>query len=112
MVALLAIAAAAAIAVAVSGGGSPRARRQVAATTHAAPAPARIPASAIPVTTRKPVRPHHPLPDPGSLPQTHVRPSSRGTRFRSVIGALWAGIVTGRLGPALPAFFPGGHTCS
>lgn len=45
---------------------------------------------------------------PGSLPQTSVRPSARTPQFHAQMRALWAGIVTGSLAPALPAFFPRG----
>jgi|CZKG01.1.fsa_nt_gi hypothetical protein len=47
-------------------------------------------------------------PSPGSLPQTHVLPSGTTAQFRSLMGSLWSGIVSGRLAPALPAFFPRG----
>ncbi|HEY4451696.1 MAG TPA: hypothetical protein VGN13_08905 [Solirubrobacteraceae bacterium] len=45
---------------------------------------------------------------PGSLPQTGVRPSARTPQFHAQMRALWAGIATGSLAPALPAFFPRG----
>ncbi len=42
----------------------------------------------------------------GSLPQTHAYPSGRSAQFRSLMAALWAGVVHNSLAPALPAFFP------
>ncbi len=39
-------------------------------------------------------------------PQTLQLPSTATAAFRCEMRALWAGIRTGRLGPAMPAFFP------
>ena len=54
-------------------------------------------------------RPHRkPRPAPGSLPQTHQLPPQASAAFRSEMAALWAGVRTGALTPALSAFFPKG----
>jgi hypothetical protein len=45
-------------------------------------------------------------PAPGSLPQTHAYPSGTSVYFRSLMSALWAGVVTDSSRRALPAFFP------
>ncbi len=42
------------------------------------------------------------------LPQTLRLPATATAAFRCEMAALWAGIQTGRLGPAMPAFFPEG----
>jgi len=47
-------------------------------------------------------------PTPGSLPQTHAYPSGTSAQFRSLMSALWAGVVADSLRRALPAFFPEG----
>jgi hypothetical protein len=57
-------------------------------------------------TTRR--RPRRPRPSPGSLPQTDQFPTADTARFRAEIAALWAGVRTGKVRPALPAFFPEG----
>ncbi len=44
----------------------------------------------------------------GSLPPTVARPSASTPLFRSLMAALWAGVVAGSVRPALPAFFPKG----
>jgi hypothetical protein len=44
----------------------------------------------------------------GSLPQTHTYPSAGGARFRSLMAALWAGVVHDSVRNALAAFFPKG----
>lgn len=49
-----------------------------------------------------------PKPDPGSLPQTDQRPSADTPGFRAKMAALWAGVQTNLLRPALSAFFPEG----
>jgi hypothetical protein len=43
---------------------------------------------------------------PGSLPQTHQLPSADTASFDAEMAALWRGIRTGSLKPAMPAFFP------
>ncbi len=44
--------------------------------------------------------------DAGALPQTTTFPSARGAQFQGEMSALWQGVVSGSLPPALPAFFP------
>jgi len=44
--------------------------------------------------------------DPGTLPQTAVFPASGTPQFDAEMAALWQGIVTGSVTPALPTFFP------
>jgi hypothetical protein len=44
--------------------------------------------------------------DPGTLPQTDAFPSSDTPQFDMEMSALWAGVVTGSVQDALPAFFP------
>jgi hypothetical protein len=44
--------------------------------------------------------------DPGRLPQTNARPSAATAAFRREMRALWTGVRSGRLGPAMAAFFP------
>ena len=44
--------------------------------------------------------------DPGTLPQTAGFPASGSPQFNAEMAALWQGIVTGSVTPALPAFFP------
>jgi hypothetical protein len=44
--------------------------------------------------------------DPGLLPQTMDFPSSTTPAFTSEMAALWQGVVSGSVTPALPAFFP------
>jgi hypothetical protein len=49
-----------------------------------------------------------PSPSPGSLPQTHQLPPATSPAFRREMAALWHGVRTGDVAPALPAFFPEG----
>jgi hypothetical protein len=44
--------------------------------------------------------------DPGTLPQTDQLPSTSTPEFEAEMAALWAGVVTGSVQAALPAFFP------
>ncbi len=44
--------------------------------------------------------------DPGSLPQTETFPAASGPAFAARMAALWSGVMTGSVQPALPAFFP------
>ncbi len=44
--------------------------------------------------------------DPGALPQTEALPSAADPLFTARMDALWNGVVTGSMTPALPAFFP------
>lgn len=43
---------------------------------------------------------------PGSLPQTSQFPTASSPQFQAAMGALWQGVVTGTVTPAMPAFFP------
>jgi len=45
-------------------------------------------------------------PSPGTLPQTQAYPSGTSAQFRSLMAALWDGVVHDSLSRALPAFFP------
>jgi hypothetical protein len=45
---------------------------------------------------------------PGSLPQTHAYPSGTSTQFKSLMAALWSGVMENSLSAAMPAFFPKG----
>jgi len=47
-----------------------------------------------------------PGPSPGTLPQTNAYPTASSAAFKTLMSALWSGIVANRLAPALPAFFP------
>src|SRR5665213_1006889 len=49
---------------------------------------------------------HRAAASPGSLPQTHAYPSGKTAQFRSLMVALWDGVVHDSLDRALPAFFP------
>lgn len=44
--------------------------------------------------------------DPGSLPQTGGFPSATTPQFDAEMSALWQGVVSGSVSPALTAFFP------
>jgi hypothetical protein len=61
-------------------------------------------ATAPPTTTTVP--PTTTTVDPGSLPQTETFPSATDPLFTARMDALWNGVVTGSMTPALPAFFP------
>ncbi len=43
---------------------------------------------------------------PGQLPQTSAFPPANDPQFLSEMADLWRGVVTGRVAPAMPAFFP------
>ncbi len=43
---------------------------------------------------------------PGNLPQTTAVPSAGTPQFDAEMAALWDGVVTGTVAPAMPAFFP------
>jgi hypothetical protein len=45
---------------------------------------------------------------PGSLPQTHAYPSGTSTQLKSLMAALWSGVMENSLSAAMPAFFPKG----
>jgi hypothetical protein len=108
VVALLALAAAIAIPLAAYASSSS------APSAPSAPPAARRAASAR-VDTASPPRtatgtasaaPHVAAPSPGSLPQTNAYPSGTSAEFRSLMAALWRGVVRNSLSAALPAFFP------
>ena len=63
------------------------------------------PTTTVPPTTTT-VPPTTTTVDPGSLPQTQTFPSASDPSFTARMDALWTGVVTGSMGPALPAFFP------
>ena len=44
--------------------------------------------------------------DPGSLPQTDQLPGADTPQFTAEVQALWQGVVSGSVTPALPSFFP------
>ena len=60
------------------------------------------------VTPRPKPHPRPPLPpaDNGARPQTLQQPSTGTPAFKAEMAALWAGVKTGSVHPALPAFFP------
>jgi hypothetical protein len=60
------------------------------------------------VSTATRTRRSRPMPSPGSLPQTHQLPPNTSPGFRREMAALWAGVQTGHVVPALRAFFPEG----
>lgn len=94
---------AAAIALNHRSAGSPRAP---VAASGAATTPAQAP---VPTTSPRPPAPHHRHrhhADPGALPQTRALPSARTATFDARMRALWTGIATGRVRPAMTAFFP------
>ncbi len=117
-VALL-LAAAIGTAVAVQGGGraagparsaapAPASRRRRAPATSSSPTsstssttvpPTTVPPTTVPPTTTTTT-------SPGSLPQTGALPSAVTPQFDAEMAALWRGVVTGAVGPAMPAFFP------
>jgi hypothetical protein len=91
------------------------------ALTHrpGSPAPAPAAAASAPATSAPPTtvqtiagtspaprRRHRRRADPGRLPQTRALPSARTASFDARMRALWTGVVTGRLRPAMAAFFP------
>jgi hypothetical protein len=107
--------------------GAIRRRRGVAGLTLAAvvalavvwltgPSPAAGPGAARPSaraparssSARKPASSHAPLATtaPGSLPQTNAYPSGTSTQFKSLMAALWSGVMQNSLAAAMPAFFP------
>jgi hypothetical protein len=93
------------VAIALIGTGSTGAGRR----SSIAGAEPRTPPVAAPVAVhRAPARARARVvvPPPGSLPQTHVRPSATGARLRIRMALLWRGIVEDSTAPAVAAFFP------
>jgi hypothetical protein len=58
------------------------------------------------VATPPPHRRHRRAPPPGTLPQTSAVPSASTHAFHAEMAALWRGIRTDSVRPALRAFFP------
>ena len=76
-------------------------------TKTAAIAPGTVPATTATAKPAAPAKPKpKPKPDPGSLPQTDQVPSAATATFHAEMAALWKGIQTNSVGPALAAFFP------
>jgi hypothetical protein len=63
-------------------------------------------ATAIATTTTAPPTTTTTTTDVGTLPQTAGFPASGTPQFNAEMQALWQGVVTGSVTPALPAFFP------
>lgn len=85
---------------ATGGGGGPT-------RTPAAAARSSTTAGAGPTTTTTTVPPTTTsTTSPGDLPQTDAFPSAGDPQFDSEMAALWRGVVTGQVAPAMPAFFP------
>ncbi len=76
---------------------SPSAARQSAHAARSNSAPKRASSQARPATST-----------PGSLPQTNAYPSGTSTQFKSLMAALWSGVMQNSVAAALPAFFPKG----
>lgn len=89
------------------GGGS---HPSVAATTQAAGRGAKeaptTTTTVPPTTTTKPPPTTTTTIDPGTLPQTTELPTAGTPQFNSEMAALWQGIVSNSVQPAMPAFFP------
>ncbi len=98
---------------ATASGSSPATPPRPAGSTQASPAHSTSRLDQASTTARRSppqrtIAPARQIPSPGSLPQTHVFPSGSSTQFRELMAGLWSGIASGRVGPALPAFFPRG----
>ncbi|MHB1583129.1 MAG: hypothetical protein ACYCU7_10895 [Acidimicrobiales bacterium] len=96
---------AAAVAVAIgllvtAGGGGPPRPPAASAGTSTAPGAAATSTTTVPPTTTTSTT------GPGQLPQTAAFPSAADPQFHSEMADLWRGVVTGQVGPAMPAFFP------
>jgi hypothetical protein len=104
--ALLVLAAAIAIPLAAYASSSPSGPSQPPPARHhaAARAPADRRQRTAPSTTTTAA--HAAAPSPGSLPQTNAYPSATSAVFRSLMAALWQGVVHDSVSRALPAFFP------
>jgi hypothetical protein len=100
--ALSALLAAGAVAAVILTQGSPR--RPVALGRH--PAVTATTATTTTTTTTVPPPTTTATTDPGLLPQTDQFPSADTSQFESEMAALWQGVVSGSVQPALPAFFP------
>jgi hypothetical protein len=106
LLALVALAAAIAIPLAAYASSSPSGRSTPPPARHqaAARASAARRRRAAPATTTAAARVAAPA--PGSLPQTNAYPSGTSAVFRSLMAALWQGVVRDSLPRALLAFFP------
>lgn len=107
------VAASAVAAVAAGSGGraaarSSRARRVVARRTTGAPTTTSVPptTTTVPLSTTTVPPTTTTTTSPGDLPQTAVVPSAGTPQFDAAMSALWDGVVTGKVAPAMPAFFP------
>ncbi|MBV9168328.1 MAG: hypothetical protein JO342_19490 [Solirubrobacterales bacterium] len=94
------------VAIVLSLGGSSAPKREAAGrsrapASHVAHRAGTGGASAHPASHHRPA-----APAPGSLPQTHALPLSTTAHFRSLMAALWAGVVHDSVSGAMPAFFP------
>lgn len=109
---LLAVGIAALALVMVLGGGHDRPRREPHGTHAAAAAHVTLSSRASTDVKAAKLAARHPTPAacPGrrvaDRPQTLKLPSTLTAAFRCEMEALWKGIRTGRLAPAMPAFFP------
>jgi hypothetical protein len=84
-------------------------------TSHVGPAPSSSTVPAAPTTSTVPPTTTSTVPATttttnaqGSLPQTADLPSTATPQFAAEMAALWNGIVTNSVTPAMPAFFPEG----
>jgi hypothetical protein len=102
VVALFALAAAIAIPLAAYAASSPS-ERPPPPQRHAA---VHAPALGSRHTAARTTTAHVAAPSPGSLPQTTAYPSGTSAEFRSLMAALWQGVVRDSPSRALPAFFP------
>jgi hypothetical protein len=111
VVAAAAVVAVSIVAVVSTGSGgqaaSASSRTRRVAVRRAVP-PTTVPPTTVPPTTVPPttVPPTTVPPSPGDLPQTTAVPSAGTPQFDAEMSALWGGVVTGTLAPAMPAFFP------
>jgi hypothetical protein len=111
VVALLALAIGGVITVIALPGGRPhhltvseRATTTITAAITTTGSPPTAPATS-PPTTRPSVTTATTV-DPGALPQTTAFPPATGAQFDGEMAALWRGVLSGTVPPALPAFFP------
>ena len=64
------------------------------------------PSTTVPVPTTTAPAPTTTVPSAADLPQTDAMPSASTPQFAAEMAALWKGVVTGSVGPAMAAFFP------
>jgi hypothetical protein len=99
-VVLVAAAAAGVVVATLPSGPAPRASLQ--ADTHRSPATTVAPSTSTTSSTSTTTT----TTDPGSLPQTDQFPPADSPQFAAEMQALWQGVVSGSVTPALPSFFP------